>query len=185
MRGGGNTTGPVVGGGATGEGSTGGGSSGGNSSGGGSSGPPSLVGPSVTVPVPVTSPVSVPVILPTPTTTGGHGGGSSGPPTTTPADDAPVANPDSPPAALLGGRIVVDVVANDTDADGDLDPSTLKIVSYPPSSQYQSISVNGSKIDIRPTPLFTGTMHITYQVCDDAGQCATAIVTATFVLSLI
>jgi hypothetical protein len=76
-------------------------------------------------------------------------------------------------------------LANDSDPDGDLDPSTLKIVSYPPSSQYQSISVNGSKIDIRPNTLFTGAMQLTYQVCDDVGHCATATVTATFVLSLL
>jgi HD domain-containing protein/Big-like domain-containing protein len=164
--------------------STGSGASGGGSTSGGSSGLPSLVGPSLTVPV--TTPVTVPsTVVPTPTTTGNHGGGGSSGPPTTAGDDAPVANPDSPPPALLGGRIVVDVLANDTDPDGDLDPSTLKIVSYPPSSQYQSISVNGSKIDIRPNPLFTGTMNITYQVCDDAGHCATATVTATFILSLI
>lgn len=101
-----------------------------------------------------------------------------------PVEHAPVANPDTAPTALLGTRLRVPVLDNDTDADGDLDPSTLQIVSLPPSSDYTSIGISNHQIDIRPAALYTGTFKVGYQVCDKTGLCASSTLTVKFVLSL-
>jgi hypothetical protein len=133
-------------------------------------------------PVPDTKPpVTVPDTRP-PTTT---------PPVVTPpvivppvSDHPPVAQPDHVGPVLLGTRIRVDVLANDSDSDGDLDENTLKIVSYPSANQYSQIGISSNEIDIRPSSLFTGKMHIVYEVCDTSGRCSQATLYVTFVLSL-
>lgn len=104
------------------------------------------------------------------------------PPVTTPAatPHAPVANADVT-GALLSANVAIDVLANDSDADGNLDPSTLKIVTRP-ASGYQSITVVNGKIDVRVSLLFIGTLVIRYQVCDTTGLCAQATLTAHFAL---
>ena len=84
---------------------------------------------------------------------------------------------------LLGTRIRVDVLANDSDPDGDLDEETLKVVTYPSASQYAEISISSNEIDIRPSPLFTGKLALEYEICDAAGNCAKAALTVAFVLS--
>ncbi len=104
--------------------------------------------------------------------------------TTTAMNHAPDAVNDSPPIVLLGSQVVIDVLANDSDIDGNLDPSTLHVASYPPSSQYQSITLVGQSLRFVPRPLQLGTTSFTYQVCDTVGACANGTVTLTFVLSL-
>jgi HD superfamily phosphodiesterase len=126
-----------------------------------------------------------PTTLPnTPTTVDVPGAGTP-PATVAPApSNAPVANDDLVGPVLLGTRVRVDVLANDTDADGDLDENTLKIVQYPPANQYAQIGISSHEIDIRPNTLFTGTMSLIYEVCDADGNCSTATLTVAFLLSL-
>ena len=52
------------------------------------------------------------------------------------SDDAPVLTADSPPPVLLGSTLTIDVLANDTDADADLNPATLVVATYPPSDNF-------------------------------------------------
>jgi hypothetical protein len=96
----------------------------------------------------------------------------------------PIANPDNVGPVLLGTRIRVDVLANDSDPDGDLDKDTLKVVKYPSPTQYSQISISSNEIDIRPSTLFTGKMALVYEICDAAGNCSTTTLTVAFVLSL-
>lgn len=120
---------------------------------------------------PVTSPDTSPATTPV-----------TAPPVTTPAvtPHAPVAKADVT-GTLLNANVAIDVLANDTDVDGNLDPSTLTIVTRP-ASGYQSITVANGKIDVRVSLLFIGTLVIKYQVCDTTGLCAQATLTARFAL---
>ena len=130
---------------------------------------------------PTTTPTTTPASDPgtTPTTVPGA------PATTTPAatQHAPVANPDVT-GTLLVANVAINVLANDTDADGNLDPSTLSIVTYP-SGGYKSITVSNGQIDVHVGALYTGTLVFTYRVCDTTNLSAQATVTAKFAISLL
>ncbi len=70
---------------------------------------------------------------------------------------------------------MIDVLANDSDADGVLIPGSVQVVSGPLNG---AVSVNGSSgaITYTPNANFNGTDQFTYRVCDDDGACATALV---------
>jgi hypothetical protein len=104
--------------------------------------------------------------------------------TTTALSRPPVLVADHPPASLLGSTITIDVLANDSDPDGDLNPATLSVASYPPSSSYQSITIVNGRVRYVARPFFIGTASFKYQVCDLAAHCGQATVTVTFILSL-
>ena len=97
--------------------------------------------------------------------------------TVTAAPQPPVANADSATVAEDGSTIV-DVVANDTDPDGDLDPTTVSVTSGPTSG---TVSVNPTTgaITYTPDPNFSGLDSFTYQVCDATALCDTATVSVT------
>ena len=73
-----------------------------------------------------------------------------------------------------GNCIVVDVLANDSDADGDEIEITAII---PPANGTVAITPLG--IEYCPNPGFTGTDVFTYQICDSEGNCDEATVTIT------
>lgn len=89
-----------------------------------------------------------------------------------PAGNAPVAGPDN--ATTIAGRpVVVDVVGNDEDPDGDLDPATLKVIGVPEADfGSASATVDGGAIvvatDRKTGPLVT----VGYEVCDRSGRCS-------------
>jgi hypothetical protein len=124
------------------------------------------------------SPTTVPAATPT----------TAAPIATTPTTDstahAPIAKRDIAGPILLGTHIRFDVLANDSDVDGDLDPSSLSVLTYPALTAYSDISIKDHQIDITPKTLFTGTMNLTYQICDDAGHCVSASASVTFVAAL-
>lgn len=82
-----------------------------------------------------------------------------------------VASPD-------GAPVVVDVLANDRDLDGDLDPSTLT-TSDPGSSEGTAMVLPDGTIQFDPGPGFTGVSKFKYRVCDAAGDCTEAEVFVT------
>ncbi len=104
--------------------------------------------------------------------------------------DAPIVTvsptvPSSPPNAvddnettMLGTSITVDALANDSDPDDDLDESSLSIVS-PPALGTAVVVDDGEGPVIEYTPASAGVDTLTYEVCDDTGQCDTATVTIT------
>ncbi len=72
----------------------------------------------------------------------------------------------------------VDVLANDSDSDGTLVPSTLRVVTPPATG---TATVVDGKIAYTPAPNASGAVTLTYEICDNGGACATATVTITVV----
>ena len=75
------------------------------------------------------------------TVTDGHGGSTDGVLTITVHNAAPVANPDS--TSTHGDPVTLNVVTNDTDADGD----TLTVTSGNGGAQHGSVTNNGDGTD--------------------------------------
>ena len=97
--------------------------------------------------------------------------------TVQPVADAPVAAADGALAAA-GTTIQISVVANDTDIDGDLDPSSVTITGQPSSGS--ATHAGGGVISYTAPSGFSGSVQITYQVCDltvPTPLCDSAIVT--------
>ncbi|MFC2082459.1 Ig-like domain-containing protein [Candidatus Bipolaricaulota bacterium] len=95
----------------------------------------------------------------------------------TPVNDPPVANDDDSSVAE-DGSVVIDVAANDSDLDGDLDLTSVSIISEPPHGAAEVDPVTGA-VTYEPDPNFNGEDTFTYQICDSAGVCDTATVTVT------
>jgi hypothetical protein len=125
----------------------------------------------------------------------GHGGGGSTTTSTTttsttttsttqPPAHAPVARNDSPAPILLTSHVVIDVLANDSDVDGNIVPATLRIVSRSAGAAAQQITVVGGRLDVVPKTLVVGPMSVVYEICDSTSLCATAKVTITIVAAL-
>jgi len=83
-----------------------------------------------------------------------------------------------------GTTMHIDVLANDFDIDGDLDPLSVSVIDGPtgPAADPGSLTVkirNGrNEIDYR-TPSATGDFTFVYRVCDASGVCGTANVVVT------
>ncbi|MFE3835667.1 Hint domain-containing protein [Pseudogemmobacter sonorensis] len=91
-----------------------------------------------------------------------------------PVNDDPVANPDSA-TTTQGTAVVIPVLANDTDVDGD----TLSILGTPTSPD-GTVTVNGDgTLTFVPNPGFTGETTFTYEISDGNGGTDTATVTVT------
>jgi HD-GYP domain-containing protein (c-di-GMP phosphodiesterase class II) len=135
--------------------------------GGGGSAPTTTAPPGVPTTAP--SPTVPPPTTPPPTT----------PPPTTTAPRTPVANDDSS-VAVLGVPVTINVLANDTDADGDLDPATLTIITAPVRG---SATISSNKIVYQPAGFYLGQTTLVYRVCDTGGRCDTATVTITSILA--
>jgi CshA-type fibril repeat protein len=92
----------------------------------------------------------------------------------------PVANPDSR-STPAGSPVLIEVLANDSDPDNNLDPTSVSVTSGPSNGQVSVDPVTGS-ITYTPDPGFTGTDTFTYEVCDTTSPtplCDTASVTVT------
>ncbi|MBW2475584.1 MAG: tandem-95 repeat protein, partial [Deltaproteobacteria bacterium] len=94
------------------------------------------------------------------------------------ANDAPVANDDvaTTPEDVA---VTVDAAANDTDVEGNLDPTTAIVVS---GAADGSVTDHGDgTFTYTPDPDFFGSDEFTYEICDTVGDCDTATVTITVV----
>ncbi|WP_425326965.1 Ig-like domain-containing protein, partial [Providencia huaxiensis] len=92
-------------------------------------------------------------------------------------DAAPVANDDSV-ATKEGASVTIDVLHNDTDLDGDIDPSTAVIMTNGTKGT-ATFDADG-KLVYTPKKGEVGTDTITYQVTDKNGNVSnTATVTVT------
>ena len=102
--------------------------------------------------------------------------------TITPVNDPPVANNDN---ATTGSStpVTINVISNDTDIDGNIDPTTVTITNGPVNGGSVSIDPVTGAITYTPGPNTCGTDHFTYQVCDDGtplpALCDTAVVSIT------
>ena len=95
-------------------------------------------------------------------------------------NDPPVANDDTA-TTDEGNSVTINVIANDTDADGTINPTTVAIVSGPSNG---SVSVNlvSGEVTYIPDANYNGTDSFTYRVRDDDGaQSNVATVTVTVI----
>ncbi len=99
--------------------------------------------------------------------------------TVNPVNDAPVAN-DDVDVSVAGVPVATDVLANDTDVDGNVDPGSVTVVEGPANG---SVTINTTTGVITYTPDidFVGVDSYVYAVCDDGTplpvQCDSATVT--------
>ena len=90
--------------------------------------------------------------------------------TVTPVNDAPVANPDAI-ATPLDTPVTLDIVANDTDVDGD----PLTILGTPTSADGTvTVGPDGRSVTFTPNAGFVGTTVIAYTVTDPTGAIASS-----------
>ena len=94
--------------------------------------------------------------------------------------------------------VEIDVLQNDSDVEGDMDSSTLRVVTDPPSGE-GVCQVSGAnpdeEITFTPDAGFKGATSCQYEICDATGLCSTATIsiqvgctsttTSTYTLSLI
>ncbi|HJR93561.1 MAG TPA: Ig-like domain-containing protein [Acidimicrobiia bacterium] len=73
------------------------------------------------------------------------------------------------------GRATINVLANDTDPDHDLDPRSVTIVS--PPRHGTAVVLRSGHIHFEANSGFSGTDSFAYRVCDDTGMCDRATVT--------
>lgn len=92
-----------------------------------------------------------------------------------PDNDAPVANGDVL-VILEDASGTADVLANDTDTEGGLDPTSVSIISGPDNGSVLIDPVTG-EISYQPDPNYNGPDSIIYEVCDTGvpALCDTAI----------
>jgi VCBS repeat-containing protein len=92
--------------------------------------------------------------------------------TVNPVNDPPVAGDDS---AATDGVVTIQVLANDTDPDGD----ELRVdIATDPANGSIVVNADGT-ITYTPDPAFEGVDTFTYTVCDTSDQCDTATVTVS------
>jgi hypothetical protein len=96
--------------------------------------------------------------------------------TVDPVPDPPVAAADSATVAE-DGSVLLDVAANDSDVEGDLDPATAVLAS-PPANGVAVANGDGT-FTYTPDPDYHGSDSFTYTICDTGGLCDTATVSMT------
>ena len=98
--------------------------------------------------------------------------------------DAPVANDDEA-STQQDQAVTVDVATNDSDADGDLNRSTVAVIADPAFGS--AVSHGDGTITYVPDSGFVGSDSFGYEICDDTDRCASAavsvVVTETPVIS--
>ena len=95
-------------------------------------------------------------------------------------NDPPVANDDSASTGV-GTTATIDVAANDTDPNGNLDPSSANTTCGTCALPLDGTLANNEDGTFNYTPNagFSGSDSFVYQICDASGACDTATVTIT------
>ncbi|MCG8403774.1 MAG: Ig-like domain-containing protein, partial [Phycisphaerales bacterium] len=101
-------------------------------------------------------------------------------------DDTPAPNP-LPPVAQDNNTntdedtaVVIEVLNNDSDPDGNLDPTSVT-VTVAPTNGTAAVNATNGEVTYTPNPNFNGNDTFTYQVCDASVPplCDTAVVNIT------
>ena len=106
---------------------------------------------------------------------GGSSGGGS------PSNQAPTANADSGSVSAPGGSVVINVLSNDSDADGSLVSSSVAIVQAPAHGSV-SVGTNGA-VTYTHDGSATTTDSFTYKVNDDDGAASNAATVSVTIAS--
>ena len=88
---------------------------------------------------------------------------------------APVAQ-DDVGQTLEGAQTTISVLDNDSDPDGDLDPTSVVVISDP---THGAVSVSNGQLIYTPQENYQGADFLEYRVCDLTGLCDSAGVTLT------
>ena len=72
---------------------------------------------------------------------------------------------------------IINVVSNDTDVNGNLDPASVTVISNP--SNGTAVRSDPGRVTYTPNSGFSGTDAFTYRVCDTLNACDTAVVNIT------
>jgi large repetitive protein len=115
-----------------------------------------------TPPVDNAGPVNIPV-----TVTDGNGGTFNGTITINPVNPGPTANPDSTNTGFQT-PVIVDLLANDTDPDGD--PLTVVGTPTVANPAHGTIALVGGNWVFTPSSTFSGTAVINYTIQDQDGS---------------
>ncbi|MDH3249446.1 MAG: Ig-like domain-containing protein, partial [Acidimicrobiia bacterium] len=91
-------------------------------------------------------------------------------------DDTPTASDDTV-SATEDTDTIWNLALNDSDVDGDLDPTTLAVLTGPANGTL--VNNGDGTVTYTPDLDFTGPDALTYQICDGAGLCDTASVSIT------
>lgn len=84
------------------------------------------------------------------------------------ANDPPQATADNAGSVTAGGSIAIDVLANDSDADGGIDRASVAIERLPEGGT-ATVNKTGT-VTYRPRAGFSGADSFTYSVADDQGS---------------
>ena len=97
-----------------------------------------------------------------------------------PTNDPPAAHDDSV-TTPENTAVTIDVAANDSDADGNLDPTTTNTTCAGCAGPSNGSLFNhgDGTFDYTPTNGFTGSESFVYEICDTDQLCDTAIVSVT------
>ncbi|MDC0712099.1 Ig-like domain-containing protein [Stigmatella sp. ncwal1] len=109
------------------------------------------------------------------TVSDGNGGTDTATVTITVVNTPPTANDDSVTVVVGSGPVVVDLLANDTDAD----PGTVLTVTAYTQPAHGTVTIVDGVATYTPTPGYVGTDTFTYTVSDGNGGTDTATVTIT------
>jgi len=86
--------------------------------------------------------------------------------------DPPVATPDFS-QVQFNQSFSFNVLENDYDPDGNLNPSSFSIVSYPENGNI--VLMQPGVIEYTSSSSFQGTDYVEYQICDNQGSCSTGL----------
>lgn len=100
------------------------------------------------------------------------------PPPTPPASPSPTARPDQVTVTEDSPSIDIDVIANDTSADGDPTNDTVTIIGPPGKG---AASIVSQQLRYQPSPDANGPDTVTYQLCETTKICHTATVAITII----
>jgi cysteine-rich repeat protein len=87
----------------------------------------------------------------------------------------PVANPDYV-TTTINTAVLIDVPANDTDPDNDLDPGSVTTTTSPTNGFINSIDDITGEVGYAPNQGYVGNDTFNYQICDYLSKCATTTV---------
>ncbi len=97
------------------------------------------------------------------------------------SNQQPIAINDAPPPISINQVIGIDVLANDSDPDGELDKNSVAIIASPAHGSASVTGDGSGTITYTPATGYSGTDQLTYRVCDLAADplCDEAIVFLT------
>ena len=86
---------------------------------------------------------------------------------------------DDEASTRTGVAVVINVAANDSDVDGNLNPASVAVISGTGPANGSAVAGGDSTITYTSNGGFTGADQFNYQICDTQSVCATATVHVT------